>query len=376
MKIFLVGGAVRDELLGQPIKERDWVVVGATEKHMLDLGYRQVGKEFPVFLHPRTREEYALARMERKVAKGYKGFHFDTSTKVTLAEDLERRDLTINAMAKSPEGELIDPYHGKADLDKRILRHVSDAFAEDPVRILRVGRFLARYHHLGFTVAPETLSLMRAMTDAGEVDALVPERVWKELERALGEPTPAAFFEVLHQAHALHRLLPGLTIQGAGMNALIHTAKHSHDATARFAALLYAYPETALADPQASITALCRRTRAPNAYRDLAVLTAKHYRAALQAETAAPEQLLALFNALDIYRRESRFHQFLTACAGIAAALHQPFDAHLLESQAAVAKAVPIAPLLEQGLRQDALARAIHSARLAALNAINKLSPK
>jgi tRNA nucleotidyltransferase (CCA-adding enzyme) len=368
MKIFLVGGAVRDELLGHPIKERDWVVVGATEKHMLDLGYRQVGKEFPVFLHPRTREEYALARMERKVAKGYKGFHFDTSTNVTLAEDLERRDLTINAMAKSPEGELIDPYHGKADLDKRILRHVSKAFAEDPVRILRVGRFLARYHHLGFQVAPETLALMRAMTDAGEVDALVPERVWKELERALGEPTPAAFFEVLHQAHALHRLLPGLTIEGAGLHALIHTAKLSPNATARFAALLYAYPETAMADPQASIAALCRRTRAPNAYRDLALLTAKHYRAALQADTATPEQLLALFSGLDIYRRESRFHDFLAACAGIAAALHLPFNARLLETKAAIVKAVPIAPLLTQGLHHDALAAAIHAERLAALN--------
>lgn len=367
MKIFLVGGAVRDELLGLPIKERDWVVVGATVSEMLNLGYRQVGKEFPVFLHPRTHEEYALARLEKKVDKGYKGFHFDASAKVTLNEDLERRDLTINAMAKSPEGELIDPYHGKADLDKRILRHVSMAFAEDPVRILRVGRFLARYRRLGFTIAPETIVLMRQMTQAGEVDALVPERVWKELERALSEASPTAFFEVLHLADALHRLFPGLSIDGPGLKALTATTPITNDATARFAALLYAYPETALSNPEASIAALCRRVRSPNAFRDLALLTAKHYRTALAAESARPEQWLALFAAVDIYRREPRFHAFLQACTGIATAQGHNFHPAFLESKAALAKAVPITPLLDQGLKHEALAAAIHTARLAAL---------
>lgn len=368
MKIFLVGGAVRDELLGLPVKERDWVVEGATVNDMLQLGYRQVGKEFPVFLHPKTREEYALARMERKVDKGYQGFTFDTSSHVTLTEDLERRDLTINAMAKSMEDNvLIDPYHGKEDLDKRILRHVSAAFAEDPVRILRVGRFLSRYHHLGFTVAPETTVLMQAMTEAGEVDALVAERVWKELERALSEPTPTAFFDVLASAHALSRLFPGLTLDGPGLRALQQAAQLTQDPAARFAALLHAYPETAAADPSLSITRLCQRYRSPNAYRDLALLTAKHYRTAQNAATLDPEALLGLFNALDIYRRESRFHAFLAACASIAAALNQRLDVDYLQTRAQVVKAVPVQPLLEKGLRGEALARTLRQDRLAAL---------
>lgn len=368
MKIYLVGGAVRDELLHCPIKERDWVVVGATEADMLALGYRQVGKEFPVFLHPDTKEEYALARRERKTDKGYKGFRFDASASVTLEDDLLRRDLTINAMAKSDTGEIIDPYHGQADLEKRILRHVSIAFSEDPVRILRVGRFLSRYQSLGFSIAPETITLMQRMTEAGEVDALVPERVWKELERALGEPNPTAFFDVLAKAHALPRLFPGLTLTGPGLQALKQAATLTHSSVVRFAALLYAYPETAAADHRQAITQLCRRFRAPNAFRDLAVLTATHYRAALNAASASPEALLSLFGALDIYRRETRFHHFLEAVAAIASALNHPFHREALHAKAHLAKSVPIAPLLAQGLKGEALANALRKGRLKALS--------
>src|SRR5688572_12134641 len=203
LEVYLVGGAVRDRLLGRPVKDRDHVVVGATPARMQALGYRPVGKDFPVFLHPQTQEEYALARTERKTAPGYTGFQFYAAPDVSLEQDLVRRDLTINAMAEDQHGNLIDPYHGREDLDKRVLRHVSLAFAEDPVRILRVARFAARFHRLGFSVAPETLDLMRNMVDAGEVDHLVPERVWKEMNRALLEKTPHVFFTTLRDCGAL-----------------------------------------------------------------------------------------------------------------------------------------------------------------------------
>jgi tRNA nucleotidyltransferase (CCA-adding enzyme) len=208
MKVYLVGGAVRDALLGRAVKERDWVVVGATPAELEALGYTPVGREFPVFLHPQTHEEYALARLERKTAPGYRGFIADFAPTVTLEEDLLRRDLTVNAIAQDADGTLVDPYGGRGDLDARLLRHVSPAFAEDPVRILRVARFLARFAPLGFSVAPETMQLMCGMVASGEVDALVPERVWKEMEKALGEPRPDAFISVLRDCGALAKLLP------------------------------------------------------------------------------------------------------------------------------------------------------------------------
>src|SRR3990170_1562528 len=210
MKVYLVGGAVRDELLDRPVRERDWVVVGATPEAMLDAGYRQVGRDFPVFLHPETREEYALARTERKTAPGYHGFELRFSPDVTLEDDLLRRDLTINAIARAPDGSLIDPCGGMRDLKAHTLRHVSDAFNEDPVRVLRVARFLARFQPLGFSVAPETLTRMHAMVASGEVDALVPERVWQEADRALAEPAPEAWLRLLHDCGALARIIPEL----------------------------------------------------------------------------------------------------------------------------------------------------------------------
>ncbi|MBV8802084.1 MAG: multifunctional CCA tRNA nucleotidyl transferase/2'3'-cyclic phosphodiesterase/2'nucleotidase/phosphatase, partial [Gammaproteobacteria bacterium] len=257
MKIYLVGGAVRDQLLGIPVKEKDWVVTGATVQDMLNQGFRQVGKDFPVFLHPKTHEEYALARIERKIGRGYTGFTFDTSPTVTLEEDLLRRDLTINAIAETPEGEIIDPYHGREDLAKKILRHVSSAFAEDPVRILRVGRFAARFN---FPVAEETINLMKQMVAAGEVDALVPERVWKELERALTEKYPFQFFAVLEKCEALEILFPHISIDNPGILALKQDIHLPTNSQVRLAILLHAL---SIED----INTFCDRYRIRNSHR-------------------------------------------------------------------------------------------------------------
>ena len=358
MKIYLVGGAVRDELLGLPIKERDYVVVNATVEEMLKAGYQQVGKEFPVFLHPKTREEYALARMERKIKPGYTGFSFDTSPTVTLEEDLIRRDLTINAMAKTPEGVLIDPYHGKQDLENRILRHVSPAFAEDPVRILRVGRFLARFASLGFHVDPETIALMRNMVAAGEVDALVAERVWKELERALGEKNPEKFFELLEKCDALKVLFPEFGEHYTGIHALVAATTITNQPVIRFAALLHALP-----DAKKNIGAICNRYRVPNAYRELALLTALHYETAFKASSLSAYELIVFFSALDIYRREDRFKNFLYACESIAKSRGQNFDKNWLLECANIAASFDVQELIAQGLDGNALAAAIKNKR-------------
>lgn len=365
MKIYLVGGAVRDKLLQLPIKERDYVVVGATTADMLKLGYRQVGKEFPVFLHPQTGEEYALARMERKVKPGYKGFTFDTSPHVALEDDLLRRDLTINAMAIDLDTEqLIDPYHGQQDLHAKLLRHVSSAFAEDPVRILRVGRFLARFYSLGFQVAPDTLTLMQTMAQAGEVDALVAERVWKELERSLTEKNPEKFFEILAQAHALAILFPGLQSQGAGIEALKSAVTVTSDTTVRFAAVCHALPEgTDKTNAKQAISALCQRYRVPNAYRELAQLTALHYQKAVAAQSVSAHHLVKLFNALDIFRREKRFNKFLLSCLAIANSQQVPFDITWLQTVSQIAKTVDVQGLLSQGYTGHALAEKLTAER-------------
>jgi tRNA nucleotidyltransferase (CCA-adding enzyme) len=362
MKIYLVGGAVRDKLLGWPVKERDWVVVGAIINDMLDLGYQQVGKEFPVFLHPKTKEEYALARMERKTGPGYKGFAFDASPNVSLEDDLSRRDLTINAMAESTDGTLIDPFHGKTDLGAKLLRHVSPAFAEDPVRILRIGRFYARFAHLGFQIAPDTVNLMRNMVQAGEVNALVAERVWKELERALGEKNPEKFFEALEMCGALPILFPGLDKQGKGMQALQAATILSEQAIIRFAALLHDMP-----DAKKTIGELCKRYRAPTTYRELAVLTAVHYEEALACRSLNAEALLKLFGALDVYRRVDRFHDFLTVCEAIAKARNVAFDKDWLHQAAHIARAVNVQALIANEFTGEALAAEIAKARLKAL---------
>lgn len=373
MKIYLVGGAVRDKLLGLTIKERDWVVVGATVKEMLDAGYRQVGKEFPVFLHPETREEYALARMERKIRPGYKGFTFDTSPDVSLEADLERRDLTINAMAETDQGELIDPYHGKKDLQAKWLKHVSPAFLEDPVRILRVGRFLARYASLGFRVAPETMHLMQNMVALGEVNALVAERVWKEVERALGEKNPEKFFQVLFDCHALPILFPHLLIDGPGMEALKAATLLTNDTVIRFAALLYYQPEDSVDKTQAkkTIAQLCNRYRVPNAYRELALLTALYYQNAFRAQEQSADDILQLLYALDIFRREERFNTFLLTCVAIAKSQNNTlFNPEWLKTCARAAKSVDVQALLSQGLDGNELAAALKKERKLKIEAI------
>jgi tRNA nucleotidyltransferase (CCA-adding enzyme) len=342
MEVYLVGGAVRDELLGRKVAERDWVVVGATPDELLRQGYRQVGREFPVFLHPQTHEEYALARRERKSGAGYRGFVTDAAPTVTLEDDLKRRDLTINAMARSLDGTLIDPHGGRRDLEARLLRHVSDAFVEDPVRILRVARFAARFAPLGFRVAGETLELMRAMVTSGEVQALVPERVWQEAERALGEARPAAFFEVLRACGALAHIFPEVEAlfgvpQPAQWHPEIDTGVHtlmvidmaarlSPLASVRFAALTHdlgkaltphekwpRHPGHEVASVRL-VTELCARLRVPNEFRDLAILVARHHGVVHRAFELRPGTVLELLENTDALRRPERFESFLLAC--------------------------------------------------------------
>ncbi len=340
MKTYAVGGAVRDELLGLPVKDRDWVVVGATPQEMLEQGFLAVGRDFPVFLHPRTHEEYALARTERKTAPGYTGFAFHAAPGVTLEEDLVRRDLTINAIARDEAGTIIDPHHGRADIAARVLRHVSLAFAEDPVRILRVARFAARF--TDFTVAPETLELMRAMTAAGEVDALVAERVWQELARGLMEARPSRMFELLRQCGALARLLPEVdALWGVPQRADYHpevdtgvhvmmvidmAARLGGSLPARFAALTHDLGKARTpADilPRhhghetksvALVEGLCERLKVSVDCRDVARLAARYHGDMHRVGELRPETKLTLLERCDALRRPERFELILLAC--------------------------------------------------------------
>lgn len=400
MKVYLVGGAVRDGLLGRPVKERDWVVVGATPVEMLAQGFKQVGKDFPVYLHPETGEEYALARTERKTAPGYRGFQVHADPVVTLDEDLLRRDLTINALAQDEAGRIIDPYGGMADLERRLLRHVSPAFAEDPVRILRLARFAARYANLGFEVAPETVALMHDMVVAGEVDALVPERVWQELVRALGEESPARFFVILRQCGALGVLFPEIDrLFGVTQPALHHpeidtgahtllvlemAARLSGDARVRFAALTHDLgkgltPETILPShhghEERSVTLvqqLCQRLKVPGDYRDLAILTARYHSHVHRIEQLRPQTLLKVLEGCDAFRRPERFGQFLLACEADARG-RQGFEerpypqAALFQQALEAARNFDPAPLLAEGLKGEAIKMAIHKGRLRAI---------
>ena len=317
MKIYAVGGAVRDELLGLPVSDRDYVVVGSTPEEMERLGYKPVGKDFPVFLHPKTHEEYALARTERKVARGYKGFQVHAAPDVTLEQDLERRDLTINAMARDEDGRLVDPFGGAADLERGLLRHVSPAFVEDPVRILRVARFAARF---GFAVAPETMTLMRSIVANGEADALVPERVWQEFSRGLMEGGPALMFAVLAQAGLLGKLLPelGLAFEDARpandasrvlVRSLQCAAAERLPLAPRFALLLLG------ASSSDAVSALCERVKAPGDCRDLALLSHRHSEALRRAPSLRAPDLLGLIERCDAFRRPERFEELLALCA-------------------------------------------------------------
>jgi tRNA nucleotidyltransferase (CCA-adding enzyme) len=338
MEIYLVGGAVRDQLLGLPVKEKDWVVTGSTPAEMLKKGYRQVGKDFPVFLHPETNEEYALARMERKVGKGYTGFDFDASAKVTLEEDLLRRDLTINAIAQTLKGDYVDPFHGQEDLQKKILRHVSPAFVEDPVRILRIARFSARFVSLGFNIAPETLAFMREMVKSGEVNALVAERVWKELERALAEKNPEQFFQVLQECGALAVLFP--EIDDKHILLLKKTAAVTKDVEIRFSALMFnlnpdqknfRFPTLKFKPNPDHIIQFCQKYRVGNDFRDLALLVSGHYQDAVNAKNLSAEKLLNLFQTTDAFRRGDRFEKWFAASQALATAREEQFPTEWLQ---------------------------------------------
>ncbi len=318
MKSYIVGGAVRDRLLGLPVVDRDHVVVGATVDEMIAAGFRPVGKDFPVFLHPATHEQYALARTERKVAPGYAGFVFHADPTVTLEDDLARRDLTINAMAEDEtDATLVDPFDGRRDLDARVFRHVGPAFVEDPVRILRLARFAARFDD--FTVADETLSLARRMVEAGEVDALVPERVWQELSRGLLEAHPARMIEVLHASGALDRVLPELGDAASTWPALDRAARDGASLATRFAVLVHA---TTTLDP-GTVTRLCERLATPGAVRDVALLVAREG-AALRGlgektKDDAPEAAVSLLERADAFRRPERFAEFAAAVSVVDA---------------------------------------------------------
>ena len=340
MKVYCVGGAVRDELLGLPVQDRDWVVVGATPDDLVARGFRPVGRDFPVFLHPGTHEEYALARTERKTARGYHGFAVRYAPDVTLEDDLRRRDLTINAIARAEDGTLVDPWGGRRDLEARVLRHVSEAFAEDPVRILRVARFAARFTE--FSVAPETLELMRGMVRSGEADALVPERVWQEVSRGLMESRPSRMFEVLRECGALARVMPELdglwgVPQRADMHPEVDTGVHTmmvvdwsaaqgHSLAVRFAALAH---DLGKGDTPAAelprhpgheersvqrVEELCARLRVPAECRDLARIVAREHGIVHRAAELRPATIVDLFERIDAFRKPARAEDALAAC--------------------------------------------------------------
>jgi tRNA nucleotidyltransferase (CCA-adding enzyme) len=334
VKVYLVGGAVRDQLLNLPVTERDWVIVGGNPETLLSQGYQQVGKDFPVFLHPDTHEEYALARTERKSGQGYTGFICYAAPDVTLEDDLLRRDLTINAIAQTPDGELIDPYHGVDDLNNRILRHVSAAFSEDPLRVLRLARFAARFAHAGFSIAAETQALIAKMTASGELSSLTPERVWKETEKALASSSPQVYFQVLRGCGALAILFPEIdnlfgmkTMDNDSavhsLNVLKMSTYLSADSDIRFASLCIHIGNT-------QIKQMCERLRIPNSARDLACIAAQYVdwvhsakqlsAEPLSAEPLSAKKVLALFNAIDVWRKPQRLEQLLVCSKAEASA--------------------------------------------------------
>jgi len=402
VQIYQVGGAIRDKLLGLAVKDHDWVVVGSTPEQMLKQGYKPVGRDFPVFLHPKTHEEYALARTERKTGPGYTGFVFHAAPDVSLEEDLIRRDLTINAIAMAKDGQLIDPFNGQQDLAQKLLRHVSPAFAEDPVRILRVARFYARFAPLGFTIADETQALMRQMVNCGEVDALVPERVWQETQRALAEPQPRAFFEALRDCGALARIFPELDAlfgvpQRADYHPEIDTGIHSlmvldqacqlsPEPRVRCAALLHdlgkaTTPEADLprhigheARSLPLVRQLCQRLRVPNDFRDLALLAAQYHTHCHRAAELRPMTLLETLQALDAFRRPERFEEFLLTCIADSRGRLGFEDndypqAELFHSAVAAALSVDAAALARSGLKGKQLADKLQTLRCETISA-------
>ncbi|WP_136413429.1 multifunctional CCA addition/repair protein [Herbaspirillum sp. ST 5-3] len=409
MKTYVVGGAVRDALLGLPVQDHDHVVVGATPDEMIARGFTPVGKDFPVFLHPKTHEEYALARTERKTAPGYKGFLFHAEPDVTLEQDLVRRDLTINAMAQGEDGVIVDPFGGRKDLQARVFRHVSEAFAEDPVRILRVARFAARF--TDFSLAPETNALMRRMVEAGEVDALVPERVWQELSRGLMETKPSRMFEVLRACGALERILPELdALWGVpqpeqhhpeidtGVHVMMvidYAAQRQFSLAIRCAALMHdlgkgttpkeEWPKHHGHEARSVrlVEQVCKRLKIPNDCRDLAVMTAREHGNVGHALELRPNTIVTLLERCDAFRKPQRFIDMLRASEcdhrGRAGFADRPFpQAAHLESALSAAQSVNAGEIAGRYLEQPQhIPEAIHAARVAAVNEIiNKAMPR
>lgn len=402
MQIYKVGGAVRDRLLGLPVSDIDWVVVGATAEAMQAKGFRPVGEDFPVFLHPQSGEEYALARTERKSGQGYGGFTFYASPDVTLEDDLIRRDLTVNAMAEDEHGQVIDPYGGQQDLDTRLLRHVSPAFAEDPLRVLRVARFAARYAPLGFRVADETLALMRQLAESGELKALTAERSWKEISRALMEPRPDVFIQVLRDCGALAELLPEVDAlfgvpqtathhpevdTGVHMQMVLQQCAHAaQPLTVRWACLLHDLGKGTT--PEAEwprhiahearglklIRAVNVRCKAPKDCQELALLVGEYHTHGHRALELKASTLLELLQSFDVYRRPQRFEEFIAACEMDARGRlgfedREYPQADYMRGAMQAARAVTVQPLLEKGLQGAELGEALKRERLNALKA-------
>ncbi len=402
MQIYKVGGAVRDRLLGRDVTDIDWLVVGASAEEMLAQGYRPVGEDFPVFLHPHTQEEYALARTERKSGRGYGGFTFYASPDVTLEDDLIRRDLTINAMAEDDAGNVLDPYGGQRDLKARVLRHVSPAFAEDPLRVLRVARFAARYAPLGFHVADETMALMRSLSESGELSALTPERSWKEISRALMEERPDVFVQVLYDCGALHAMLPEVhALFGVPQPAAHHPeidtgahvlsvlrqcAEHAQPLTVRWACLLHDLGKGLTPEEEwprhiahehrgvKLIKAVNERCKAPRDCQELAVLVGEYHTHGHRALELKASTLLELLQTFDVYRRPQRFDEFIAACEmdarGRLGLEQRDYpQADYLRAAADAARAVKVQPLVEQGYKGADLGEALKRERLKALQA-------
>ncbi|MCG7585160.1 multifunctional CCA addition/repair protein [Photobacterium sp. OFAV2-7] len=388
MQTYLVGGAVRDALLGLPVKDKDWVVVGATPQQMLDLGYSQVGGDFPVFLHPKTKQEFALARTERKSGKGYTGFICHSAPDVTLEQDLMRRDLTVNAIAQADDGSLIDPYNGHQDLLDKQLRHVSPAFVEDPLRVLRVARFAARFAHLGFTVAPETLALMQDMVVAGELSALTPERVWKEWEKSLSSENPEIFLKVLRQCGALGVIMPEIDALfgvpqpeqwhpevDTGLHTLLvaeQAAKLSTDTAVRFAAQIHDLGKALTPAEEwpshkmhcqtgiGAIKSLCQRLRIPNEYRDTALMVCAQHTKVHHANELRPGTFIKIFDQVDAWRKPERIKQLALCCRadvrGRTGHENAPYiQADILQATFAAAQQVAVKPIVEAGFTGKAI---------------------
>ncbi len=396
MHIYLVGGAVRDRMLDIPPSERDWVVVGASREQMLALGFRQVGRDFPVFLHPATGEEYALARRERKSGHGYAGFSCETGSQVSLEDDLARRDLSINAMAEDPEGRLIDPYGGAQDLRDRVLRHVSDAFVEDPLRVLRVARFMARFAARGFRVHPATMTLMRDMAASGELSHLVAERVWTETRRALGEPSPQEYFRTLRECGALGAIFPEIDAlfgvpQPERHHPEIDTGEHillclrlaaelGLSEQARFAVLVHDLGKALTPREHwpshvgheklgaVAVRALCERLRVPVRHRELALAVCLHHTRCHRALEMRAPAIVSLLEDVDALRNGERFEEFLAACEadarGRSGLEQRPYpQADMLRRARAAAATVTAAPALARGLRGPQIAAEMHRSR-------------